>query len=109
MNNLGLPRLLDYAFGGQPWIAEPAHFRLRADLAGERLQVRFNRRVAGTSELTYTAQMSPDLVDWSSLAPSFVTAAPLPGLPGFEEAVYQTDGSLPERQSRFMRVHVALP
>jgi arylsulfatase A-like enzyme len=108
-DSLGLPRLLDYAFGGQPWIANADLFIVHAQVAGDRLQMRFNRRIAGTSELIYSPQGSRDLSDWNTLTASLAETLPQPELPGFEQAIFQTDATLGEEAAQFFRVQVTLP
>jgi hypothetical protein len=108
-DSLGLPRLLDYAFGGQPWLADASLFRVRAELAGDRLQLRFNRRVSGTSELLYAPQVSPNFMGWTALAASFIGASPLAEWPGFEEVVFQTDATLAQEAQQYVRVQVRWP
>ncbi|MFN3407789.1 MAG: sulfatase-like hydrolase/transferase [Limisphaerales bacterium] len=108
-NSAGLPRLLDYAFGGQPGVAATDFFRVRGGLTGDRFQLRFNRRMSGTSELTYTPQVSRDLLAWDSLGVRFVGGEALTELAGFEEAVFETEARVPDEAAQFLRVRAALP
>ena len=102
----GGARLLEYALGAEPWIADRAQQSLAGELVGGRLQVRFSRRVAGTSELIYAVQASRDLLDWSGLTTSEVSATPLTEKPGFEQAVYQADASVSQEAAQFIRLAV---
>ena len=97
-------RLLEYALGGQPWISDQPQMSLQAAIVGNHLQVRFPRRVAGTSELVYRVQVSPDLRDWTSLTASEVGTAPLASPPGFEQAIFQADATLNQRSPLFLRL-----
>jgi len=105
-DSLGLPRLLDYAFGGQPWQSDASLFRVKARVAGDRLQVSFNRRMTGSSELIYTPLVTGDLSDWNALAASFLSSTPLSDMPGMEEAVYQTEATISGQINQYIRVRV---
>jgi hypothetical protein len=90
----------------QPWLSSPAQFSLQARLTGGHLQILFPRRLAGTSELLYTPQVSRNLTDWATLTASFVSATPLANLPGFEQAVFQADPALTQESTLYMRLQV---
>ncbi len=105
-DSAGYPRLLDYAMGGQPWIPDRSQLSLQAQLAGGHLQILFPRRVAGTSELLYTPQVSRDLINWDTLPSTFVGATPLVNLPGFEQAVFQADPTLTRESALYMRLQI---
>jgi len=102
-------RLLEYAFGGQPGATDVAQLSLQASIVGNHLQVTFPRRVAGTSELIYTVQASPDLVDWTTLTASQVGTLPLISPAGFEQAIYQADLSVTQQSPLYLRLQVRLP
>jgi hypothetical protein len=108
-DRLGCPRLLDYAFGAQPWLTQPHQLSVRGELLGNRLRLFFPRRIAGTSEIIYTPQVTRDLLDWVTLPINQVGAAPLPEMPGFEEAVFQTDATIDQEKAQYVRVGVRLP
>ena len=57
----GLPNLVEYALGGDPWRAEPA--RLVASVADARLALSFTPAVI--DGLIYHAQVSSDLTTWT--------------------------------------------
>jgi hypothetical protein len=101
-------RLLEYAFGGEPWIADPLSLSIGAILVTDRLRVWFPRRLAGTSELLYTVQVSRDLLTWNQLTASLVSATPIPGQPGFELALFQTDATVDQENGQYVRVNIAL-
>ena len=105
----GGSRLLEYALGAEPWIADRARQSVVGEVFGDRLRVRFPRWVAGSSELRYTVQASRDLVNWSSLTTSLVGAVPIPDRPGFEEATFQSSSTLEQESAQFVRLSVALP
>jgi hypothetical protein len=102
-------RLLEYAFGGQPWIANTAALTINGALAGNRLQVSFPRRVAGTSELTYSMQVSRDLAGWNQLTAALASAIPLAAKPDFELATFQTEATLAQESAQYVRVVATLP
>jgi hypothetical protein len=76
---------------------------------GNRLQVSFPRREAGTSELAYTVQVSRDLAVWNQLTASLASATPLAAKPGFELATFQTDATVAQESAQYVRVMTTLP
>ena len=104
----GGPRLLEYALGGQPLLADPNRLSLEARILSDHLQVRFPRRLAGTHELIYTVETSSDLVNWSAQATSEVAVETDP-TPGFETAVYQSDHPASSRSAQYLRLKARLP
>ena len=104
----GAVRLLEYALGGQPLVADATRLKLQAAIVGNHLQVQFPRRFAGTTELQYTVQVSPDLVNWNTLTASQV-GSEASDLPGFEEVTYQADDTVGSRPTLFLRLKVNLP
>jgi hypothetical protein len=102
----GGARLLEYALGGQPWIPDRAQMSLQAAIVGDHAQVRFPRRVAGTHELLYDVQVSPDLADWGTLTATEVGSAPLAAPPGFETAIFQADSPVSSRSPLYLRLKI---
>jgi arylsulfatase A-like enzyme len=98
-------RLLEYALGGEPWIKDAAKFRLSPAIVGNHLQVQFLRRLAGTSELQYEVQVSPDLKDWSTLTASEIAVGPA-DVAGFETVTYQADAAVPAQSPLFLRLKI---
>lgn len=101
-------RLLEYAFGAEPWIADAPALAIRGALVGDRLRVLISRRIAGPSELAYVVQVSRDLENWNQFGVTFLGATPLADKPGFEEASFQTDASADSESQQFVRVLVQL-
>jgi hypothetical protein len=98
-------RLLEYAMGAEPRIADAVRMKIQAEVAGSHLRVRFPRRLAGTHELAYLVQASPDLIDWDTLGASEIGTEPDP-VPGFERAVYQATAGLFEVSPLFIRLQI---
>jgi hypothetical protein len=98
-------RLLEYAFGSQPQIADPGNLALEGGIVSNHLQVRFPRRLAGTHELTYTVQVSADLLGWDVLSASEVAIEP-GEQPGFEIASYRADNAVPDYSPLYMRLRI---
>jgi hypothetical protein len=88
-----------------PPIPDPARLRLDAGIAGGHLQVKFSRRLAGTHDLGYTVQVSPDLMGWDTLSASEIGIEPSE-LPGFERAVYQADMAVFAQSPLFVRLKI---
>lgn len=103
----GGERLLEYALGTEPWIADRAEQAIAGHIVDGRVRVSFPRRLPGTSELLYQVQASPELLDWATLTTSFVSATPLPERPGFELAVHQADATLDEMAAQYLRLAVS--
>jgi hypothetical protein len=99
------PRLLEYALGGQPWVADAAKFRFSPAIVGNHLQIHFLRRLAGTTELQYQVQVSPDLKDWSTLTASPIGSEPA-DVAGFEDVTYEADPAVPAQSPLFIRLSV---
>jgi arylsulfatase A-like enzyme len=98
-------RLLEYALGSQPHIADPPRLSLDAEIVNAHLQVKFPRRLAGTHELAYTVQASSDLEQWNTLTTSEIAVEPS-DLAGFERAVYQADKAVFEQSPLFLRLKI---
>jgi arylsulfatase A-like enzyme len=104
----GGARLLEYALGGQPWIPDRPRMSLEAAVVGDHAQVSFPRRVVGTHELLYDVQVSPDLLDWSTLTATEISAGPLATSSGFDTATFQADSPLTLRSPLYLRLRVGL-
>ena len=117
----GIPNLLEYALGLNPTVASLTGLPVITlkDYSGTKyLSITFNRSSLAT-DLTYTVQVSTDLVNWTNLTTS-VAGAPASG-PGF----VQETGTAPNftveardttaynprtpRQHRYMRLQVSSP
>jgi len=70
--------------------------------------VQFPRRFPETTELQYTVQVSPDLVNWNTLTASQV-GSEASDLPGFEEVTYQADDTVSSLPTLYLRLRVNLP
>lgn len=104
----GASSLLEYAFGGQPWIADPGAPRLVPTWSDERLTITFPRRLEGTSELLYKPEVSTDLLAWRDAKGRIATVEPTRDRAGFEEVSYSFDSPVPETAAFFARLRVAL-
>jgi hypothetical protein len=104
----GMVRLGEYAFGGQPLLADSQLGRVSAELALDHLQVHFNRRNAGTHELTYQLQASPDLKNWGPLPATEISATPS-ALAGFDEVVVRSQSVVSGVAGLYVRVAVQAP
>jgi hypothetical protein len=101
-------RLLEYALGAQPLIADTPRMKIASEIAGNHLRVSFPRRLAGTHELAYLVQTSLNLADWGTIGVSELAAEPEP-MPGFERAVYQVDTGVFEVSPLFIRLKIGWP
>ena len=106
-DNDGVTRLGEYAFGGEPHIADAARSRAVPAIVTDHLQIRFHRRVAGSHELVYQIQQSTDLVNWSPLPGSEISVAP--STPGFEEVTFRVTAATPNTSRLFVRLSASLP
>ena len=105
----GANRLGEYAFGGQPQIADPETRQIAAEIVSDHLQLRFNRRLTGTHELIYGYQSSSDLINWTSLAGTELTVSPSVLLPGFEEVTFRAAAEVSGTAPLFIRLSARLP
>jgi arylsulfatase A-like enzyme len=101
-------RLLEYGFGAQPHLADAPQMKLRAVLVDNFLQVDFPRRLSGTTELQYQAQVSPDLVEWNSLSATQIASVASSQM-GFEQVTYRTTTTVQESSPLYLRVNLSLP
>ena len=105
----GMNRLAEYAFGGQPLIADAQVMRLMPDIVADHLQLRFNRRITGTTELVYQYLSSLDLKNWSPLTGTEVSVTASPTLPGFEEVIFRAAPTVSNHPPFYMRLAAQLP
>jgi len=99
-------RLLEYAVGAQPKTTSVAQLWLSSKMIDHQLQLSFPRRIAGTSDLQYSLQISENLIDWSDLTANSIERVPIDELSAFELAIYQIDLSSPRQL--FVRLKVYL-
>jgi hypothetical protein len=102
----GMSRLAEYAFGGQPMLADAGIGLLSASWSSSGLLVGYHRRVVGSHELSYRLESSVDMQNWVALAGTELSAVPS-FLAGFEDVSFlaQVSGALP----LFVRLKVILP
>ena len=105
----GTTRLGEYAFGGEPLIADPQVRQIVSSIIGGHLQVQYNRRLTGTHELTYGCQYSSDLQHWSPLAGTELSVTPSATLPDFEQVVFRAQATVAEQSPMFLRLSAQLP
>jgi len=105
----GAGRLGEYAFGGQPQIADPETRQMPAEIVSDHLQFRFNRRVPGTHDLIYGYQSSSDLKSWTALAGAELSVSPSALLPGFEEVRFRAAAEVSSAAPLFIRLSARLP
>ncbi|HOX59985.1 MAG TPA: Ig-like domain-containing protein [Candidatus Paceibacterota bacterium] len=105
----GASRLGEYAFGGQPQIADPEIRLIPAEIESNRLQFRFHRRLTGPHELIYGHQSSSDLIHWTSLTGTVVSASPSDLLPGFEEVTFRVSAEVSATAPLFIRLSARFP
>ncbi len=100
-------RLGEYAFGGQPHLADSQVARITAEIVTNHLQVRYHRRVAGTHELLYQVQASSDLKIWSAVGGTETSVIPIAGLDGFEEVTFRVSALVPNQAPLFLRIRAS--
>lgn len=101
----GVTRLGEYAFGGQPWIADSQFAQLVPEIIAGHLHIHFHRRLAGSQELVYQLKRSIDLSNWTILAGTEISAT----MPGFEDVVFRSDAAIPDQSPVFVRLSSELP
>ena len=99
----GVTRLGEYAFGGDPFIPDASLARILPELSAGFLLIRYHRRLTGTHDLTYQLQSSPDLVNWSLLPGSEISATPSL-LTGFEDVTFRTQFLIQSQFPLFARL-----
>jgi len=83
--------------------------RIVPEIANGRLQVHYNRRIAGTSELQYVVQSSSDLKTWTTLSGAEISNLPSGALPGFDEIIFRATAAVSSQTPMFVRVAVQTP
>jgi arylsulfatase A-like enzyme len=99
----------EYAFGGQPWIADSGTLDIVPEIISGQLKLVYNRRIPGTDELVYQVQYSPDLKHWGAVSGTEDSVTPSGALPGFEQVVFTPSLTLSNGTPVFLRVSVQVP
>jgi len=105
----GLNRFAEYAFGGQPLIADSQLARIAYVTTNGYFQVKYHRRTTGTHELTYQLQSSSDLKNWSALSGIETSVVPSTTLAGFEDVIFQSQAQIGAASPAFVRLKVTSP
>lgn len=107
----GLPRLLEYALGGQPGLKDTitAGPNYAYNNKTGKLEITFGRRQHGTHDLIYSVEVSADLISWNLLTTTEVSSRPHPTLQEFDEVTFETDSSSTSVSPQFIRLRVELP
>lgn len=101
----GLSNLLEYAFGGDPLLADASQVGPQVAVVGDRLRISYRRRV-DAPDLTYAPEAGGDLANWSS-AQAVEVSATVADAHGLQSVVVEDATSLtPVTPRRFMRVRV---
>ncbi len=100
----GASLLAEYAFGGQPLIADAPAMAIVPAWVSNNLQITFHRRVAGTTDLAYQLESSSDLKHWGALAGTELSVTPSSTLPGFEDVVFLSSVSVSNNPALFVRL-----
>ncbi len=98
----------EYAFGAQPFIADPESVEIQPEIVGDHLRVHYHRRTPGTSELVYQVQGSPDMKTWSTLAGSEISVV-ASGIAGFDEVIYEANSLVSGMSPLFVRLVASAP
>jgi sugar lactone lactonase YvrE len=108
-NHNGVPNLLEYAFGANPLQTGTEPLPTVTTALGSdnqpHLEITFNQ-LTGTTGLTYTVQVSADLVTWSSGAGVTTLVAQTPNGSGINQVTVMDDTPVPATGQRFIRVQV---
>ncbi|MBK1831257.1 sulfatase-like hydrolase/transferase [Verrucomicrobiaceae bacterium R5-34] len=102
----GVSALSEYAFGGNPHIADPSlpTPEVSFNSSSGKLEVTYNRRVSGSHALTYTVQVSNDLSSWT-LPSTEISAENHPLLGSdFQRVMIEADDSTTPTDKRFLRI-----
>ncbi len=102
-------RLGEYAFGGQPAVADSPVRQLVSEIELNHLCLRFNRRTAGTHELVYQIERSSDLKNWTALTGTEISVTPSATMPGFEAVTFRADAPMSNESPLFVRLSAQLP
>jgi hypothetical protein len=105
----GLNRFAEYAFGGQPLIADSQVAHIGYVVTNGYFQVKYHRRITGTHELTYQLQSSSDLKNWSALTGTETAVVSSTTLAGFEEVILQSQAQIGAGSPIFVRLKVTPP
>ena len=105
----GVSRLGEYAFGGQPHIADSGSLRIDPEIVSGHLQIAYGRRITGTHELIYTVQGSTNLSIWTTLGGSEISVMPSASKPGIEDVVFRATAAVATSSPLFVRVRAQLP
>jgi hypothetical protein len=105
----GVTRLGEYAFGGQPHIADSASLQIDPEIVSGHLEIGFSRRMAGTHELNYSVQSSANLSAWAVLSGSEISVTPSAAKPGFEDVVFRASAAVAPSSPLFVRVRAQMP
>jgi dienelactone hydrolase len=101
----GIPNLMEYALGKNPLVINPEGAGLTTgstNISGiGYLTFSFDRPVSVT-DITYTTQSSPDLINWTTYPPTTITTA---GLTESRQIVINPSGT----PKLFFRLHVTRP
>lgn len=84
----GRDNLGEYAFGGNPALADGPAGALAATATTGTIRLTYDRR-ADDNSLIYAYQGSPDLVNWTARAATPVSSVAHPTLPGFERVTVE--------------------
>jgi len=108
----GVPTLLEYAWGGDPLGFDtderknkPRKKPLKRGGGNENFNLAFIRRSSAVDpNLSYTVEISTDMVSWSSSGVTQVSSRSIDG--GMEHVVYKIDRAFTQDRNQFMRVNV---
>ena len=105
--------MLEYAWGGDPLGFDtnerknkPRKKPLKRGGGNENFNLAFIRRSSAMDpNLSYTVEISTDMVSWSSSGVTQVSSRSIDG--GMEHVVYKIDRAFTEDRNQFMRVNVS--
>ena len=106
----GLSRLGEYAFGGNPHLADPQATSPKVFLnsATQKLETTFTRLAAGSHNLLYKLEVSADLLDWDTLTATEIGTTPLSPALCLERVTFETDATTAAERRQFTRATVEL-
>ncbi len=99
----------EYAFGGQPLIPDVPAMRISPQIVNGHLQVQYNRRTTGTTDLQYSVQGSSDLKHWSALSGSEISDLPSGLLPEFDQVIFQSSSVVSGSTPLYVRIAAQTP
>jgi len=103
-----LELLAEYALGGNPYISDPTTTNpaVSYNATSGKLEATYNRRKAGTHNLTYRVEVSDDLQNWI-FPSSEIGSTPHPSLGSdFERITVETEPLNSDKTRRFLRIRV---